>query len=50
MLRHEELAFIKAISTLQISPSLLKELKMTVVTKEASFAWWELQHHARRFV
>jgi hypothetical protein len=30
MLRWEELAFIKAISRLQLSPALLKELKLAV--------------------
>ena len=50
MLRQEELAYIKAISMLQTSPALLKELNMTVVAKEATFACRELQHHARRFV
>jgi len=30
MLRQEELAFIKAISTLQLSPALLKELRLAM--------------------
>jgi hypothetical protein len=30
MLRQEELAFIKAISTLQLSPVLLRELRMAL--------------------
>jgi len=30
MLRREELAFIKAISTIQLSPAILKELRMAM--------------------
>ena len=30
MLRQEELAFIKAMSTLQVTPALLKELRMAL--------------------
>ena len=30
MLRQEELAFVKAISTLQLSPAILKELRMAL--------------------
>ena len=34
MLRQEELAFIKAMSTLQVSPALLKELKMVLSSRK----------------
>jgi len=51
MLRQDELAFIKAISALQISPAFLKELRMTLVAKEeASGVCQEPQNRARRFV
>ena len=30
MLRQEELAFVKAISTMQLSPAILKELRMAL--------------------
>jgi hypothetical protein len=34
MLRQEELAFIKAISTLQLSPAILKELRMALSCRQ----------------
>jgi len=34
MLRQDELAFIKAISTLQISPALLKELRLAMARRK----------------
>jgi len=41
VLRQDELAFIKA--TLQLSPALLKELRLAVSEEEPGGAWWEPQ-------
>jgi hypothetical protein len=46
MLRQEELAFIKAIYTLQLSPGLLRELMMAVSEKKDSGAGQVPQHRA----
>jgi hypothetical protein len=39
MLRHEELNFIKAISTLQLSPALLKNLRMALSSLGRRSQW-----------
>jgi hypothetical protein len=36
MLRQEELTFIKAISTLQLSPAIIKELRMALSRRKKS--------------
>jgi hypothetical protein len=47
MLRQEELAFLKAMSTLQLSPVILREMKlaMSLLKEEASGAVREPRHH-----
>jgi hypothetical protein len=46
MKRQEELAFLKAMSTLQLSPVILSELKLAMSRpKEASGVGWEPRHH-----
>jgi DNA-binding HxlR family transcriptional regulator len=47
MLRQEELAFIKAISTLQLSPALLRELRMALLHRKKKPV--EPQHHVYRW-
>jgi len=39
MLRQEELAFIKAISTLQLLPALLKVLRMALSSRRKKKQW-----------
>ena len=39
MLRQEELAFVKAISTMQLSPAILKELRMTLSRRKKKSQW-----------
>jgi hypothetical protein len=51
MLRLEDLAFFKALSTLRLSPAVVRELRMTFVPKkeEASGARRDLRHHIWRW-
>jgi hypothetical protein len=50
MLREDELAFIKATSTLQVSPALLRELISALASrkKRKTGFCWEPQHRTRR--
>jgi hypothetical protein len=46
MLRQEELAFIKSMSTLQLSPALLREPRMALLHRKKPV---EPQHHVYRW-